>query len=115
GVTKDIDFDVRVLAVTAAVSLLTSIAFGLFPALQASRVDLRAAMGITTVAGTAHRWPRRVMVLAQVAMGVMLLVGAGLLLRLFDHLMRLRAGFDAAHVMTAPLALQDALYPTADP
>ncbi|PYR57046.1 MAG: hypothetical protein DMF91_20450, partial [Acidobacteria bacterium] len=114
GVTKDIDFDVRVLAVTAAVSLLTSIAFGLFPALQASRVDLRTAMGMTTVAGTAHGWPRRVMVLAQVAMGVMLLVGAGLLLRTFDHLMRLRAGFDATNVMSATLSLQDARYATAD-
>jgi predicted permease len=114
GVTKDIDVDVRVLAVTAAVSLLTSIAFGLFPALQASRVDLRAAMGITTVAGTAHGWPRRVMVLAQVAMGVMLLVGAGLLLRTFDHLMRLRAGFDSTNVMSATLSLQDARYATAE-
>src|SRR5439155_1536550 len=114
GVTKDIDFDVRVLAVTAAVSLLTSIAFGLFPALQASRVDLRTAMGMTTVAGTAHGWPRRVMVLAQVAMGVMLLVGAGLLLRTFDGLMRLRAGFDATNVMSATLSLQDARYATAD-
>jgi predicted permease len=114
GVTKDIDFDGRVLAVTAAVSLLTSVAFGLFPAVQASRVDLRAAMGIATVAGAAHRWPRRLMVLAQVAMGVMLLVGAGLLLRTFEQLMHLRAGFVSTNVMSATLSLQDARYATAE-
>src|SRR5207248_5776531 len=107
GVNPDIALDGRVFAITMIVSLLTSVAFGLFPALQASRVDLRAAMGVTTVVGTAHRWPRRVMVLAQVAMGVVLLVGAGLLLRTFDGLMRLRAGFDATNVMSATLSLQD--------
>src|SRR5205814_8941323 len=75
---------------------------------------LGTAIGLQTVAGTAHRWPRRLMVLAQVAMGVMLLVGAGLLVRTFAQLMRLRAGFDATNVMSATLSLQDARYTTAD-
>src|SRR5439155_142615 len=86
GVTREIALDFRVLVVTIVASLLTSLAFGLFPAFQASRLDVRAAMGVTTIAGTTSRWPRRVMVLAEVAMGVMLLVGAGLLIRTLDHL-----------------------------
>ncbi len=117
GVSKEMSLDVRVLAVATFAALLTSLAFGLYPALHASRVDLRAAMiesGGGTIAGTAHRWPRRIMVLAEVAMGVMLLVGAGLLIRTFDHLMRLRAGFDSTHVITATLSLQDARYTTAE-
>jgi len=54
------------------------------------------------------------MVVAEVALGVVLLVGAGLLLRSFDHLMRQRSGFDGTHVMTATLSLQDARYQTAE-
>jgi predicted permease len=49
-----------------------------------------------------------------VALGVVLLVGAGLMIRTFDYLMTLRAGFDGTHVMTASLSLQDARYTTAD-
>ena len=54
------------------------------------------------------------MVGAEVALGVVLLVGAGLLLRTFDGLMRKPAGFDGAHVITATLSLQDARYTTAE-
>jgi predicted permease len=54
------------------------------------------------------------MVVVEVALGVVLLVGAGLLIRSFDHLMSLRAGFDATNVMTATLSLQDARYQNAD-
>ena len=117
GVTGDIALDGRVFAATAAASLLTSLVFGLLPAFQASRVNLRAAIlegGDRTVAGTASRWPRRLMVGAEVALGVVLLVGAGLLLRTFDGLMRQRAGFDGTHVITATLSLQDARYTTTE-
>jgi len=109
--------DARVLAITAAAALATSIAFGLVPALQASRVDLRATLvesGSASIAGAARSWPRRALVVAEVAIGVVLLVGAGLLLRSFDALMRLRPGFDTTHVMTATLSLQDARYQTAE-
>jgi len=114
GVGKDVALNGRVLAATAAASFATSVAFGLLPAFQASRVDLRAAMGVTSVAGTAHRWPRRLMVGAEVALGVVLLVGAGLLLKTFDRLMHQRPGFDSTHVMSATLSLQDARYATAE-
>ena len=67
-------------------------------------------IGRPVVAGGARSWPRRLLVVAEVALGVVLLVGAGLLIRSFDYLVNLRAGFDGTHVMTAtPLAAGRAL------
>jgi putative ABC transport system permease protein len=117
GVVGDAGLDARVLAITGGLALLTSVAFGLLPAVQASRVDLRRALvdsGGTSIAGGARSWPRRLLVAAEIALGVVLLVGAGLLIRSFDHLMRQRPGFDSRHVMTATVSLQDARYRTAD-
>jgi predicted permease len=117
GVTGETGLDARVLAITSGLALLTSVAFGLLPALQASRVDLRMALveaGGTAVAGGARTWPRRLMVTAELALGVVLLVGAGLLVRSFDYLMGQRPGFDGTHVMTATVSLQDARYRTSD-
>ena len=91
--------------------------FGLVPALQASRVNLRATLvesGSPSIAGAARSWPRRVLVVTEVALGVVLLVGAGLLIRSVDGLVNLRAGFDGTHVMTATLSLQDARYQSAE-
>ena len=116
GVPPEVGLDWRVLLVTGGASLATSLLFGLFPAYQATRVNLREALVQSggNVAGPANRWPRRLMVVAEVALGVVLLVGAGLMIRTFDHLMNLRAGFDGTHVMTASLSLQDARYATAE-
>jgi ABC-type antimicrobial peptide transport system permease subunit len=64
GVTRR-DPDARALAITGGLALLTSVAFGLLPALQVSRVDLRRALvesGGTSVAGGARSWPRQVIV-----------------------------------------------------
>jgi predicted permease len=111
-----VGLDARVLAITAAIALGTSVVFGLVPALQASAVNLRATLvesGSGAIAGAARSWPRRVLVVTEVALGVVLLVGAGLLIRSFDGLMALRAGFDGTQVMTATLSLQDARYRTA--
>ncbi|HEY2151117.1 MAG TPA: ABC transporter permease [Vicinamibacterales bacterium] len=113
---RDIGLDVRVLGATATIALGTSVLFGLVPALQASRVNLRATLvesGSPSIAGAARSWARRALVVTEVALGVVLLVGAGLLIRSFDHLVTLRAGFDASHVMTATLSLQDARYQSA--
>ena len=79
-------------------------------------MDLRSALidSGANIAGAARSWPRRMMVAVEVALGVVLLVGAGLLVRTFDHLMRQRPGFDAAHVTTATLSLQDARYEASD-
>jgi predicted permease len=113
GATGEAALDLRVLAISSAIALGTSVAFGLLPALQASGVNLRetlSASGSRSIAGAARGWPRRVMVVAEVALGVVLLVGAGLLARSFSYLVNQRAGFDGTHVMTATLSLQDARY-----
>jgi len=114
GVTQGkVGLDGRVLAISAAIALGTSLVFGLVPAVQASRVNLRATLvdaGSASIAGAARAWPRRALVVVEVALGVVLLVGAGLLIRSFGELMNLRAGFDGTNVMTATLSLQDARY-----
>src|SRR5581483_716935 len=110
---QQVGLDGRVLAISGAIALLTSIVFGLLPALQATRVDLRQALvegGSPSIAGSARGWPRRALVVVEVALGVVLLVGAGLLVRTFVQLTQLTPGFDGTHVMTGMLSLQDARY-----
>lgn len=105
--------DARVLCVSAAVALTTSILFGLFPAWQASRLDIRSGLianGGRAVAGSSRQWPRRALVIAEVALGFALLMGAGLLIRSFAFLQSLRPGFDAHNVITGSMSLQDARY-----
>ena len=92
-----VQLDARVLAVTVAAALVTSVLFGLVPALQASRIDVQGALvetGTRSVAGGRGRWPRRILVVAEVALGVILLVSAGLLVRTFVYLRGLNPGFD---------------------
>lgn len=113
GTAQTLTLDGRVLAIAAAATLLTGVSFGLLPAIGASRVDVRrmlADSGGPSIAGGARRWPRRALVVAEVALGMVLLVAAGLLLRTFAHLTALRPGFDGTNVTTATLSLQDARY-----
>lgn len=113
-VWQHVELDWRVLAVTACASIAAGILFGLYPALVASRLEIRAALGEAgrAVAGARNPWPRRLLVAGEVALGVVLLVGAGLLIRTFANLNGLTPGFDAHHVITAQLSLQDARYDT---
>jgi predicted permease len=108
-----VHLDGRVLVITLLVALVTSVVFGLVPALHASRVDVQAALaesGTRAVAGGQGRWVRRLLVVGEVAMGVVLLVGAGLLVRTFVHLRSLSPGFDPASVTTVTISLQDKRY-----
>jgi putative ABC transport system permease protein len=113
GLWQPLALNVRVLVVTMAVALGTSVLFGLIPAVQTSRLDVQAALaeaGTRGVAGAANRWPRRVLVVSEVALGVILLVSAGLLIRTFVHLRDLAPGFDESNLITASVSLQDARY-----
>lgn len=114
NVWQAVELDWRVLAATAGVSIAAGILFGLYPAMAASRLEIRAALGEAGrgVAGSRNPWPRRLLVASEVALGVVLLVGAGLLIRTFAHLRGLNPGFDAQNVITAQLSLQDARYAT---
>jgi len=105
--------DARALGVTVVFALGTSIIFGLAPAIQASRLDVRAGLGeggTRAVAGASNRWPRRVLVIAEVALGVVLLISSGLLVRTFVHLRGLAPGFDDRNLVTVSVSLQDARY-----
>ena len=114
NIWQALDLNWRVLAATGCASIAAGILFGLYPALVASRLEIRAALGEAGrgVAGARNPWPRRALVASEVALGVVLLVGAGLLIRTFTHLRDLSPGFDAHHVITAQLSLQDARYAT---
>lgn len=105
--------DGRVIAAMAGLSALTAVFFGIVPAWQASRIDVNAtlqASGSRGVAGGARRWPRRLLVVLEVTLGVALLVTTGLLLRTFFELRSLDPGFQPAGLMTATASLQDARY-----
>jgi predicted permease len=110
---KQVDFDWRVLAATLVLTLIAGIGFGLVPAWQASRVDLRSAQtGSRTVAGRKRFVSLGTLVGGQVALTVPLLIGAGLLLHTFLHLWNMNSGFDPNHVLTARFSLQDSRYAT---
>jgi predicted permease len=115
GIWQPIRLDGRVLLVTALVAVMTSVLFGLTPALQALRLDIRAGLtsgGGRAVARAVTRWPRRLLVVAQIALGVVLLTDAGLLLRSFAHLAAGGPSLDARNTITATLPLQDVRYST---
>jgi len=110
-----IDIDLRVLGFTVAASIFTSMLFGALPALQTRRVDLRSAMalGSHSVARGSSRL-RQMLIAGEVALTVVLLAGAGLLIRTLVYLETLPPGFDATNVITAKVSLDDARYHNAD-
>ncbi len=109
----EVSLDGRVLSVTLGLTALTAILFGLVPAIQATRLDVQAALaegGTRSVAGGAKGWPRRLLVTAEVALVVVLLIGAGLLTRTFMHLQSQAPGFDPRQIKVASASLEDARY-----
>jgi predicted permease len=98
--------DWRVLAFTIGVSLLTGILFGLAPALRGARIDLAPALkenasSLPSSGGQAGRWLRLgdALVVAQVALSILVLVGAGLLVRTLQNLRDINPGFDTQNVL----------------
>jgi predicted permease len=108
-----VQLDARVMIVTLAIALSTSMLFGLFPAVEATSLDLRSSLVEGGRGATAGRkWTRRALVFAEVALGVVLVVGAGLMIRTVRSLMNLGPGFNPQNVMTASMSLHDARYVT---
>lgn len=108
GTSEPIRLDATCLFFTFAVSTATALAFGLVPARQASHVDPQAALRERTRGATAdrrHHRIRRVLVVTEVALAVVLLVGAGLLLRTLSSLVRVNLGFQPAETITMGLFL----------
>ncbi len=110
-----IELDVRAAAVMLGLSAVVAVLFGIAPALRASRVDLRAVLveGGRGVAGARRRGARGMLVGAEIALSLTLLVSAGLLIRTLEFLNNLNPGFDTSGVVSAEVSLQDARYRTA--
>lgn len=104
-----VSLDGRVLAFTAAVSLLTSIFFGMLPALTTRKVDLRSAIASHAVASGGIRL-RQALIAGEVALTVVLLAAAGLLIRTLVHFETLPPGFNPNGVLAAKASLDDAHY-----
>ena len=96
----EIGIDARVLFFTAGVALLTGVLFGLFPSLQTSKSDLHAVLKEGGRSGSARRSVRGLFVVAEVALALVLLVGAGLLLKSFQKLQEVNPGFKAEDLLT---------------
>ena len=108
-----IELDLAVLAFTLTLAVLAGLVFGVLPALAASRTDLHSTLkegGRSTQQGPQHHRLRSVLVVAEVALSLVLLVGAGLLVRSFARVLATRPGFEPESVLTASLSLPEAQY-----
>ena len=114
---NDIRISLPVLAATAFLALGAGVVMGLYPAVQGSRSDIVSVLrdGGRTIAGAlgSHR-TRRAIVTAQVAVSLVLLIGAALLVTSFEKLRSQRTGFDSANIFVAGISLPPSRYPDID-
>jgi len=109
---QDLHVNAGVLAFSLAISLLTGILFGIIPALQILKSDLRQELqeaGRSSVGGVHNRF-RDVLVVSEVALAVVLLVGAGLMLRSLQQVLNQDPGFDTTNLLTLSLAVPEKAY-----
>ncbi len=113
----EVQIDWRVLSFTVIISVFTAFLFSVLPALKASRPDinevLKAGAKTATTSGSSQFW-RDSLVVAEVALGLVLLIGAGLMMRSFASLTNIHPGFDPNNVLTARITLSGAAYEDSD-
>jgi len=112
-----IHIDRWVLVYTAAAAILTGVLFGLMPAWRTAKLDLRDALnegGRGGSGGASNRKLRSSLVVAEIATAMLLLVGAGLLLRSFERMQAASAGFAPDHLLVADLPLAPTAYPKSE-
>lgn len=110
-----IHIDGAVLAFTAAIGGVTALLFGVAPAIHWNRVNPSQALKATSSSATAAQARvRNLLVIAEIALSVVLVVGAGLLIRSFIGLQQVRPGFQPERVLTFQLALPRGAYPNPD-
>ena len=105
-----VSLDSTTLAFTVVVTVATGLLFGLVPAIQTGRGDLQAVLREGGRAATAGRRARSILVVAQVALSLILLVGAGLTIRSFAKLQSVDPGFDPQNVLTGRVQLAGERY-----
>jgi putative ABC transport system permease protein len=108
-----IGLNLPVLAFTLGLAALTGLVFGVAPALAASRTDLNSTLkegGRSAQQGLQHPRLRAALVVGEIALSMVLLVGAGLLVRSFERVLATQPGFRPEHVLTASLSLPEAQY-----
>jgi predicted permease len=105
-----VPLDGRVLAFTVLISVLTSVLFGMIPALTGLRYDLRSAIANRSTGRANQLGLRQGLIAGEVALTVVLLASSGLLIRTLVHLQTLPPGFDSTGVMTAKASLDDARF-----
>jgi putative ABC transport system permease protein len=115
----EIGIDAKVLAFTFVISLVTGVVFGLVPALRASRLDLNDVLreggrtGVGTSAfGLSHQKLRKLLIAAEIALSLVLLIGAGLLVRSYERITSANPGFDPTNVLSLRVALPGFKYKT---
>jgi len=108
----EIRIDNRVLLFAAAATAITGVLSGLLPALRTSRPDIQGALKETGHGARGHKqWLRSGLLVAEIALTMVLLVGAGLLIRSFWHLRQVATGFDYDRLLTFNIALSPGKYP----
>jgi len=110
----EVNVDVVVLFVTAIVAVGTGILFGLIPALATAKPELTEALkegGRSSTTSAQRNEVRNVLVIAEIALALVLLVGAGLLLKSYARVQDIDPGFDRGNVLTAEVNLPDTKYP----
>ncbi len=114
---SEVQVSAGVLFFAFAVSIVTGVLFGLAPALQAANPDQVESLregGRGSGAGRRHTRVSRALVVSEVALSIILLAGAGLLLRSFWHVLEVRPGFNPSHVVTAQIWIPVPNDPTTD-
>jgi predicted permease len=110
---EGIGLDPTVLGFTAGLAILTGILFGLAPAFQSSRLDIRDRLnqsGRGSTGGSHQQRLRSVLVVAEVAISMVLLIGAGLLIRSFARLQAVEPGFRPDHILLADVPISLTVY-----
>ncbi len=105
-----VPLDLRVLAFTFGLSILTSVLFGMLPALTMRKVDLRSAMASRSVIGGGSVRVRQALIAGEVALTIVLLAASGLLIRSLIHLETLEPGFNPHGVVVAKASLDNLRY-----